>query len=121
LAGAGLILIIAPNSANSLAGDCVNVGAGDTEVGQIAVCQTVEFGDGVPVLAPVLIRLHNVHFASPSENLPVFPLCLTDDENIVQSAFNEQHGYCSAAVQMTHVCLASYANSIPEIKRNARR
>ena len=49
----------------SLAGDERNVGAGDAEIGQFAVRQTVQLADGVTFTAPVAIIADDVHLFVP--------------------------------------------------------
>jgi len=45
-----------------LAGDVRNVGAGDTEITEFTIGQTVQFGNCVTVTAPVVERANDVHF-----------------------------------------------------------
>lgn len=58
----------------SLAGNGVDVAAGEAEIRQFAVRKLVKFCNCVAICAPIGERFSHVHGVSPFEKLPVFAL-----------------------------------------------
>ena len=85
-------------------GDERNVAAVDAEVVQFARGQLAEFGNGLAVTAPVVVRADEVHFGLPLET--DWSLSTVGD-HICRNCPKKERSFRNAALQKTHGILIS--------------